>query len=61
MAKDKGDLLLSAEIGKPIPGKDAFNGNNDILAIGSNGLKEDLRLGLDIPMQEDLALLIEHT
>jgi len=34
-AKDKRDILLAAEIGKPVPGEDALNGNNNVLTVGA--------------------------
>ena len=59
MAKDKGDLLISAEISNPVLGEDALNGNDNVLTIGSNGLQKDIRVCLDVTVQEDLSLLIE--
>jgi len=42
MAEDEGDCLLRAEVRKPIPDEHAFDGDDDILPVGFNGLEEGL-------------------
>ena len=59
MAKDKRDLLSRAEIGEPVLGEDALNGNDNVFSIWSNGLQKDVGISLDISVQEDLTLLVE--
>jgi hypothetical protein len=43
MAQDEGNPLLGTEIGEPIPDEHAFDGDDDILPVGFNGLEEGLR------------------
>src|SRR5438093_11691617 len=61
MPEDKGNLFLGAEIGEPVPGKDTFNSDDQILTIGCNSLEKDFRTGFHIAMQQDLAVLVEDT
>jgi len=37
MAQDEGNLLSLAEIGKPVPGEDALDGNDQTLPEGPHG------------------------
>ena len=59
MAQDKRDILLIAEISDPVPGEDAFDGYDNIFPEWSNSLQEDIGIGLDVSVQDDLALLVE--
>jgi hypothetical protein len=43
VSEDEGDTFLPAEISEPVAREDALNGNNDILAEGSDDLEEMLR------------------
>ncbi len=59
MAKDEGNILFTAEIGEPVPGEDALNGNYDVLTIWRDRLEKDVGVCLDVPMQDDLSFLVE--
>jgi hypothetical protein len=59
MAENEGNVFFTAEIGEPIPGEDAFNGNDNVLSIWSNGFEKDLRVCFDIPVKYDLSFLVE--
>ncbi len=61
MTENKRNVLFTTEIGEPVPGEDAFNSYNDILTIWSDGLEKDVRIGLDIPVKNDLPFLVEDT
>jgi len=61
MSKDEGDGLLVAEIGDPVPGEDALDPDDDILAIGLDGLQERLRGGVDVLVEPDFALVVDDT
>jgi len=45
VSEDKGDALLDAEIGEPVPGEDALDADDDILAKGLDGIEEVSGLG----------------
>jgi hypothetical protein len=61
MAQYEGDILLSAEIGEPVPGEDALYGNGDVLTVWFNGLQKGVGIGLNVPVQDDLPFLIQNT
>jgi len=60
VTKDKRDLVLGAKIGEPVPAKDAFNANNDVLHEREHQLKEQLGIGFDIFMDPDLPLVADN-
>lgn len=35
MARDKRDVVFTAEVGDPIPGEDALDGDNDVVTVGA--------------------------
>ena len=43
MAEDEGDLLLGAEISKPVPDEHALDPDDDIVPVGLDGFEEGLR------------------
>jgi hypothetical protein len=61
MAQDKRDVLLTAKISKPVPGEDTFHGNDNVIPEGGNGFEEDVRIGLYIPMKNNLPFLVKDT
>ena len=58
MSKNEGDILAVAEVGKPVPGEDALDADHDIFAIRLDGLQEWLRLGLQVPVKNNCALIV---
>jgi hypothetical protein len=42
-----------------VPGEDAFDANHHVLPVGGNSLEKGPRCCLQIPMQKDLAILIQ--
>ena len=42
-----------------VPGEDAFDGDDEIIAIGCNGLEERVWVGLQMAVQDDLPLLVQ--
>jgi hypothetical protein len=48
VSQDEGKALQSAEIGEPIPGEEAFNGDDPSVTIGGHGLEEGFGSGLHI-------------
>ena len=61
MAEDKGHAFAGTQVGEPVPGKDAFDGDDEILPIGGNGLEKRLWAGLHIAVHQDLAVLVQDT
>jgi hypothetical protein len=48
MTEDEGDLFLQAEISQPVPGEDAFGGNDDVITIGSDDREERIRIRREV-------------
>jgi hypothetical protein len=61
MPQDKRNLYAGAEVGEPVPGKDTFDTDDQILTIGGNSLEEHLRTGWHVAMEQDLAVLAQDT
>jgi hypothetical protein len=59
MPEDEGNPFLRAEVGEPLPGEHAFNGDDNVGPIGRNALEKRLRAGFHVPMQHDLTVLVE--
>jgi len=59
--EDKGDVLTSAQIGKPVPGEDAFDSNYDIFPVSGNCSQKYFRVRSDVPLEFDFSFLIEDT
>ena len=61
MAEDKGNAFLGTEVGEPVPGEDTFDGDDQIVPIGRNGLEKRFWAGFHVPVQQDLAVLVQDT
>jgi hypothetical protein len=59
VAEDEGDLLLGAEISKPVPDEHALGRDHDILPVGCDGPKKSLRSRFRVPMENNFSLLIQ--
>jgi hypothetical protein len=59
MTQDKCNAVLSAQIGDPVPAKDALDTDDDVFQEGEDQLKKQLGLGGDILMQPGFALLVD--
>jgi len=57
--EDKGDVLPSAEVGKPVPGEEAFHGDDDVLAVRGDDLEEGLRSGGHVLVHEHVPRGVE--
>ena len=53
--------FVRTEVGEPVPGEDAFDGDDQIVPIGRNGLEKRLWAGFHIAVQQDLAVLVQDT
>jgi len=61
VAQDKRNVFLCTEVGNPIPGEDTLNGNDNVFAVGSNGLQKYIRVRFDVTVQNDFSLCVENT
>src|SRR3990172_5782954 len=61
MAENEGDIFLGTEIGDPVPGEHAFDGDHDILPEGSNGTEKSFRLCVDVLMDPDVTSRVDNT
>ncbi len=59
MAQDKGNVLVVAEIGEPVPGEHAFRTDDNVFPERLNELEKACWPGSDIPVQLDVALSIQ--
>ena len=58
VAEDEGDALVGAEIGQPVPAEDALGTDDQVVAVGSDGLEEELGFAAEPLVQADLTLLV---
>jgi hypothetical protein len=61
VSKDKRNAFPGAEGGEPVPGEEAFDAHNQMLAVGCNGLEKRVRSGWHMPVYKDLAILVQDT
>src|SRR5262249_8900915 len=59
VAEDKGDVLLAAGIGEPVPAVHALAGEEEAVAEGSDGAEEGVGVGGQVTGEADLAVAIE--
>jgi len=59
VAEDEGDAVLGTEVGEPIPGEHAFDGDDETVAIRSDGIEEGAGLSGKLAVQERLTGVIE--
>ena len=57
MTEDKRDACVGTEVGEPVPGAQACDGDDETLSIRSNDVQEGLRVGLHVTVHQDLAAL----
>src|SRR5712691_9279987 len=59
MTEDKRDTVFGTEIGKPVPGKHTFSRQDDLIAVGRDGLEQRLGGSLHVAVQERFTGLVE--
>jgi hypothetical protein len=59
VSQDEGNALFRAEVGEPIPGEDAFHGDDEAVTIGSNGLEKGFGSGFHIAVQQDFTVVTQ--
>ena len=59
MSQDERNVLCLAQVGDPVPGEQALDGNDDIGAIGGERVQEQLLAGRDLRLQDNRACVVE--
>jgi hypothetical protein len=59
MTEDEGDAFVGTEVGEPVPGEHAFDGDDETLSIRGNGFEESLRVGFHVTVKQRLTGLVE--
>lgn len=49
-------MVFGAQIRKPVPAKNAFDADNDVVQIRKDQFKKQLRVGFDVLVHDNLAL-----
>src|SRR5262245_57853903 len=60
MTQNESNPLTSTQIGQPVPRKDAFDRDDDVLAERIDRFQERLRIGLHVAMKNDRTELVHH-
>jgi hypothetical protein len=55
MTKDEEDVMLSTEVGQPVPAEYAYHANNKVVEIREDQFEEHFRVDYDTFMNFDLA------
>jgi hypothetical protein len=61
VSEPTGPTLAGAQLGEPILGEQAFDGDDPIVPIGCDCLEKRLRVRLQVAMERDLAGLVKET
>ena len=59
VAEDEGDAVFPAQIANPVPGEQALDTDDDVGAIGSEGIEEDLLVGGNCRLADDVPGAVE--
>ena len=59
VAEDKGEALLATEVGHPVPAEEAFDGDRQVLSVGSESLQQPFSVTGQLPVHQGLALLVQ--
>ena len=57
--EDEADTFGGAEIGEPVPGEHALDGNDEFFVVRGDSFEKRLRRGPEVLVQPDLAGLVE--
>jgi hypothetical protein len=60
VSEHEGNALLPAEIREPVPREDAVDGDDHVLAEGSDDVEEVLGVGRAVAVDPDIPLSVEH-
>ena len=59
MPQDTRETVVGTEVGEPVPGDHALDGDDNPRSIRGNGFQEGLRVGFPLAVHQDLAVLVE--
>ena len=59
VAEDEGDLVFPAEVADPVPGEEALDTDDDVGAEGGECIEEDLLVGRNLRLADDLPGTVE--
>ena len=57
MTEDTGDACVGTEVGEPVPGEQACDGDDETLSIRSNDVQEGIRVGFHVTVHQALTAL----
>ena len=57
MTEDKGAAFVGTEVGEPVPGAQAGDGDDETLSRRSHDVEEGLRIGVQVPVHQDRTTL----
>ena len=53
-------MVLGAKIGEPVPAKDAFNTDDNVIEVGKDQFEKQFRIGFDILVNFYFSFLIDN-
>jgi len=59
VSQNERDFMLAAKIGNPVPGKHAFNANDDIFKVWEDGIEQQRWVGIKVLVQFGFSLGID--
>src|SRR5436190_10689740 len=59
ITQNKSDAFARAEIGEPVPGENAFYGDDDLISKRSDRFQKRIRIGLHVAMKNDRTGLVQ--
>jgi hypothetical protein len=60
MTKDERNVVLAAEVGEPVPAKDALDADEHITEVLKDQFEKQFRIGFDVLMHFDLAFAADN-
>jgi hypothetical protein len=61
MPEDKRESFVRTQIGEPVPGEEAFDGDDEVVPVGRKGFEPGLGTRWHMPVQDKLAVLTQDT
>jgi hypothetical protein len=59
VSEGEGDVLVLADVSEPVPGEHALGSDDRSIAVGLDGLEEELGIGAEVLVDDDVVGLIE--
>jgi hypothetical protein len=58
VAENEGDVVLSTQVGEPVPAEDALGADDEVSPVGRDGFEKELGVRREITVEELLAALV---